>query len=496
MALRLVAAALAFILISSGTAPAASSFTQLISIHSVTADDGSSRITLLFDGEAPPTRIIHSVPNLVHVVFFGGALQPNANVSIAPSGEIISGKFNSFAAIGLRLDLLLRNRVRVTQEIASGGDTVVLHIAAPHSDLESSLDIGVIDRGNSQTVFIPLSYADVSEVAGLLVKGASIASLDGFTPQSPFAAPTPNPNSNSGSSSSGGARTPTYVTLPTAAIMTKDVSQGTRLDDHVAIDRRLNAVILTDTPEQIKHDRQLIAYVDVPTPSILLEAEVVELTESGAEDLGLNFSPNGQALATASTTLTSGGKAVSSVAIGAQLHALETAGSAKILARPRILTVNGRTAAILSGEAVPITTSVLVPSGGGTIIENQVQYINVGVSLQILPRVSADGRVTTQVFSEVSSIIDYVGNAPRIAVRQALTSGIVGDGESLLVGGLLQKTEITSLSKVPGLGDLPLIGGLFRNKSTSSQTTNLYLIITPHVITEKPAPTPTKPPAR
>ncbi|MDE2571315.1 MAG: type II secretion system protein GspD [bacterium] len=324
----------------------------------------------------------------------------------------------------------------------------------------------------------------MSEVAGLLVKGAAVNSLDGFTPQSPFAAPTPYPNSLSGIAAVN-PKAPTYVTIPAANIMTKDVPQGARIDESVAIDRRLNAVVLTGTPEEIAHFKQIISYVDVPTPSVLLECEIVELTEQAAHNLGIDFSANGQPLASASMALNTGSVASSSVALHATLSALASKGAAKILARPRILTLNARTAAILSGEAVPIINTVIVPSGASTIVENQTQYINVGVSLQILPRVAAEGRVTTQVFSEVSSIIDYIGNAPRIAVRQALTSGIVSDGESLLVGGLMQQTEITSLRKVPGLGDVPLIGGLFRDSSASSQTTNLYLVITPHVVKPK-----------
>jgi pilus assembly protein CpaC len=106
----------------------------------------------------------------------------------------------------------------------------------------------------------------------------------------------------------------------------------------------------------------------------------------------------------------------------------------------------------------------------------------------------------------VSSIIDYVQDTPRIAVRQELTSAIVNDSESLIVGGLLQENEIKSLRKVPGLGNLPLVGGFFRDIDNSSQNTNLYIVITPHILTNgvssnssafdlPPQPMPTIPPA-
>ena len=483
--LRLVSAALALTLAFAGISPARAADPVLMTVHSAASSDASVRITLTFDGPAPMTRIVHSPGNTVHIVFLGARVQPTGHPVIPPGGEVRGGAFSDFAGVGFRLDLTLKQKVDVRTETLPGARTIVVHVAAAHSDDEAKVS-QPSPTAPTQTVVVPLSYADVGEVAGILVKESPVTSLDGFSPQSPFAAPTPNPNG--GSSGYASPKTPTYVTLPTANIMTKDVPGGKKLDEHVAIDRRLNAIILTGTPDELAAYRRLIALVDVPEPSILLESEIVELTETGASSLGLDFSPGGAPLASASSTLSSGSKATSTLALHVALNALAEKGAAKILARPRILTLNGRTAAILSGEAVPIVNTVLVPSGAGTIIENQVQYINVGVSLQILPRVSQDGHVTAQVFSEVSSIIDYVGSAPRIAVRQGLTSGIVADGESLLVGGLMQQTEITSLAKVPGLGDIPLLGVLFKNSQNNAQTTNLYLVITPHILTTRTMP--------
>jgi len=180
--------------------------------------------------------------------------------------------------------------------------------------------------------------------------------------------------------------------------------------------------------------------------------------------------------------------------MSAQLAALAQNGQAKILAQPRILAADNRMAAILSGEAVPIFTQVVVPSGGTTILQQQLQYINVGVSLEILPRISSDGEVTADVFSEVSSILSYVQTAPQIAVRQELTSVSVADGQSVLIGGLLQDEEIKSYSKIPGLGDIPLLGALFRQAESQQQKTNLYLVITPHILTKTTKAIATPPP--
>lgn len=482
---RFIALVFAVLLTLQALPAASADLSFLQNVESRKADDGSVQVTLQFSGNLPDVRVVRSAEHLVHVVFIGAEVPPRKYYAIGDEGDIESGVFSGFAGIGMRLDLSLRRQVRITTQSFPHMHVVLVHVPGPRSDDEALETEPLREQGSEQTAFIPLNFADVSEVAGILVKGATVTPLDNFNPVSPFAAPTPNPNMSS-SSSQPNTRAPTLVSIPAAAILAnKDTAVGTKLDDNVAIDRRLNAIILTGTPQQIADARRIISYVDVPARSVLLETQIVELTQTAARDLGIDYADTNGNMASATFNATSGNRPGVGVALQAKLAALQETGQAKILAQPRILAINAKPAAILSGEAVPIFNSVIVPSGGGTIIQNEIQYINVGVSLEILPRIALDGRVTTQVFSEVSSIIDYVQNTPRIAVRQALTNGIISDGESLVVGGLLQQTEITQLKKVPGLGDLPLIGAFFRSNSSSSQTTNLYIVITPHVLTNK-----------
>lgn len=475
------------LLLASGIEPARAAEPTLQGVHTQVADDTSVQIALQFSGGLPDVRVVRSGEHIVHVVFIGAHIAPHAHLAINETGEIQHGNFSGFAGIGLRMDLSLRDgALRVTAQSFPHTDVVVVHVPARRSDNEALETEPLRAQGTEQTAFIPLSFADVSEVAGILVKGAQVTPLDNFNPQSPFAAPTPNPSGGSSNDRYTNTRAPTYVTIPAATILAnKDTPVGSKLDDKVAIDRRLNAIILTGTSQEIADAKRIISYIDVPSRSVLLETQIVELTQTAAKNLGIDYSDANGNMASATFSASANNRPSAGVALQAKISALEETGQAKILAQPRILALNARPAAILSGEAVPIFNSVIVPSGSGTIIENQIQYINVGVSLEILPRIASDGRVTTQIFSEVSSIIDYVQNTPRIAVRQGLTSGIVGDGESLVVGGLLQETEIAQLRKVPGLGDIPLIGGFFRSSTSSKQTTNLYLVVTPHVLTNK-----------
>jgi general secretion pathway protein D len=144
------------------------------------------------------------------------------------------------------------------------------------------------------------------------------------------------------------------------------------------------------------------------------------------------------------------------------------------------------TASILTGDAIPILTTITYP-GSPPTIQQQLQYVNVGVHLQVQPFASASGIVTTRVLAEVSNVTGFIqGNIPQISQRQASTVARVKDGQSFIVGGLLQDNEIRAMSKIPILGDLPVIGPLFRTNQLTKQKTNLYIILTPHIVSISP----------
>ncbi|MDP9019066.1 MAG: hypothetical protein M3N19_12200 [Candidatus Eremiobacteraeota bacterium] len=455
---------------------------KLIQFGATPADDDSVRVELRFDAPAPSYQIIHTMRNDVKIVLYGVERAPQLPVTFGGSGEVRSGSIRPFAHQGIVVELQLLNDVRPRVEV--NGHELIVHIPGPSGDHEAEFALTGTRRTEGQ-VIIPLSFADASEIAGLIKAGAQVPSVDQFSATSPFAARTV-PSTESGNGSAALGSTPSYVTLPTLALIPKDTAQGVVINDHVSIDRRLNAVILRGMPSEIAQYERLIKLVDTPRRTVLLETQIVELTETAQRDLGINFSPNGS-LASATFQSKTGEIATGSLTLNARIQALSESGQAKILAQPRIVAVDNRMAAILSGEAVPIFTQVLVPSGGTTILQQQLQYINVGVSLEILPRIATNGLVTAQIFSEVSSIIDYVQTAPRIAVRQELTVVNVPDGQSALIGGLLQDQEIRTMGKIPGLGDIPLLGGLFKSANSTHQKTNLYIVITPHILTKLPS---------
>jgi general secretion pathway protein D len=259
------------------------------------------------------------------------------------------------------------------------------------------------------------------------------------------------------------------------------------VDAAIAIDRRLNAIILKGSPEQIARLKAKIAAIDVPVESVILETEFVELTDTGAKNVGLDFTnANGQlgvATFQAGAFIPPGFPAdhiLSSAQLQAAIYAQVQSGNGRIVSKPRISAQSGSSAKIITGDALPILTSITLSGVNG--VSQQVQYVNVGVTLQIAPRVSSDGYVTSHVFCVVSSVSGYSQNYPTISQREAETSVTVRDGETFVIGGLTQDSNIISRSKVPGVGDIPLLGEMFHINNETRAKTELYIVVTPRVV--------------
>ncbi len=321
---------------------------------------------------------------------------------------------------------------------------------------------------------VPLKYADVSEVVGLLTAGQTVKSNDNFVPHEP----------NFGSASMNGQQA--YSAPPTSPDA-QNQPVGQSVDDSIAVDRRLNAIILKGSPEHIARMKEEIAAIDVPVDSVILETQFVELDETGATNVGFNFqNTNGQI---GQVTLTSEGfspaglqsaHGIFSGSLQASLYAQIQKGHGKIVSKPRIAAQSGGEAKIVTGDALPILTSITLSGVNG--VSQQVQYVNVGVTLQIAPRVSSDGYVTSHVFCVVSSVTGYSQNYPTISQREAETSVTVRDGETFVIGGLTQDSDIVSKSKVPGVGDIPLLGEIFHLNNETKAKTELYIVVTPRVV--------------
>jgi general secretion pathway protein D len=459
----------------------------LISIRVQGMAGGASRVVMLFNGTLPQYSVYGNGTPDVSILFSNSQRTPRTPNTLKGSGNLRSVTLDS---VGDNLSMGLHLGGAATVRVLPGsGPTLIVEVpnaqttAASTSKPFSSYGppTPAPSVGGTSIEVIPLKYADVSEVVGVLVQGQSITSNDTFVPEpSSFGA------GGLTGSYTGGGSTPAFTTSvqstteagtqPTGA----GAGLGERINDNIAIDRRLNAVILSGTPDQLAAIKEMIAKLDVPLSSVVLETQIVELTDIAAKNLGIDFTAAGGPTAVATYTMKSLNQPDVQVGLQAALFAEISKGQGRLIAKPRIVAQSGTQASILTGDALPIVTSIISP--GVNAVSQQVQYINVGVSLQIEPRISGDGYVTSHVYSEVSSVTGYTQNYPTISQRQAQTIATVKDGEPFIIGGLLQAADLSNVSKVPGLGDLPLLGGLFRVRHDSSTNTNLYIIVTPHII--------------
>ena len=348
--------------------------------------------------------------------------------------------------------------------------------------------------GGMQTQVIRLHYADVSEVVGILSGNANVTPTT-FNPQ-----PTNIGSQGGGLGGLGAGINNGQAIQPfqqfsqyQQGVPAEQQAMGQRITDNLAIDRRLNAIIVTGTPDQIAQAQALIQKIDVPVQSILLDTTVLEIDETGARSIGLPYnqsqtSPITHIFNTQAQVLNNiPSQAVAgALAIQSDIWALVSEGKARVLTSPKILTQDGLSASILTGDSLPIRVTTPVGVGGVGAVASQVEYINVGVNLQILPRVTGNGGVDADVYSQVSSVTGFDSSGdPQISTRQAQTKVNLLEGQTLVIGGLLQQQDIRNLQKVWLLGDIPLVGYLFRFYTQTKQNTNLVITVTPHIV---PAP--------
>ena len=174
--------------------------------------------------------------------------------------------------------------------------------------------------------------------------------------------------------------------------------------------------------------------------------------------------------------------------IGATIKALQEHDLLQILAEPNLITVEGKEASFLAGGSFPFPTITTTPTGGATAPVVTVQFKPFGVKLEFTPTVTPQGSIDLKVAPEVSSL-DFANAVtlqgfviPALSQRRAETEVILKDGESFAIAGLIDNRVIETLMKVPGLGDLPILGKIFRSRSTQKSTDELLVVVTPHFV--------------
>jgi general secretion pathway protein D len=468
----------------------------------------SPRVILAFTNGVPNFKIFGNGTTDVSVILQSSTRGVNAPANIVGRDPLKSISVDNF---GDSLNVTFHESGPANVTVGPGpGQTLIATIASAGGEPNALAALAVTPTvpppvatpapsGSEITEVVPLKYADVSEVVGLLVAGQQIPSNDSFTPQEQqFGSAGITGGNTFGGGQIGGQIG--GLNGGTQALNQVQnfaggggTSLGQQINENIGVDRRLNAIILTGSPDLVERFKAKIAKIDVPLASVELETQIVELTDTAAKDIGIDFAPGGGGqIANASyaiKNLTTGQGTVGNLA--AAVYAQIQKGQGRTIARPRITALDGTSAQIITGNQIPIINTVTLSGVSGTT--SQVQYISVGVSLQIQPRINSDGFVTSHIFSQVSSVTGYQQGNPTLSQREASTSATVRDGDSFVIGGLLQQNELSTVSKLPGIGDIPLLGGLFHVRHDSSTNTNLYIIVTPHVVKNGSNPPPARP---
>ncbi|HAJ72876.1 MAG TPA: type II and III secretion system protein, partial [Methylophilaceae bacterium] len=258
----------------------------------------------------------------------------------------------------------------------------------------------------------------------------------------------------------------------------------------IFIDERLNMIVMRDTPEVVRIAEKLVQANDIPDAEVMLDIEVLEVSRNRLQELGIVY-PNQLAVLSSgtSTTLTLDAlKHLNSGVIGVSpnpaVNFKKTTGDVNLLSNPRIRVKNNEKAKILVGDKVPIITTTSTANVG---ISESVTYVDVGLKLDVEPHVSLDDFVNIKVGLEVSSLGDKTvttngATVYTIGTRNANTVLRLKDGETQILAGLILDDERKNAKKLPGLGDIPLIGRLFSSQEDKKSKTEIVLAITPRVI--------------
>ena len=259
-----------------------------------------------------------------------------------------------------------------------------------------------------------------------------------------------------------------------------------------------NTLLISASPRYFDTVMALIEELDKPPPQVLIQVLLVEVTLDDSLDFGIDWSlqasPGNASLATGTDFNVQGeiaalggfSVALSSGDFAFFLRALQTQGRVEILSRPQILASDNETARINVGSEVPLVTNVRETSEG-TILST-IQYREVGILLEVTPRINPEGFVRLDVKPEISSVsentVEVIGGGSAIVLdsRTAETTVTVQDGHTIVIGGLITNQTTQLESKVPLLGDIPGLGWLFKEIREVKDRRELLIVLTPHVM--------------
>jgi general secretion pathway protein D len=270
----------------------------------------------------------------------------------------------------------------------------------------------------------------------------------------------------------------------------------------VSVYDELNALVVSGLESDVKNIREMIKVLDVEKPQVFVKARIIEINQNKADSIGVKYGLAGGAVNDAGLftfAANLGGDAIafdgggllnlssatfdSGIAFGATIDFLASNGAANTLSEPTLLCVNNQESSIYVGRTEPVVTSTAQTSDTTSISRNTYKREDIGLTLKVKPRLSQGDKVTLISTAKLEDILNSsVPGLPSTTKREVVTTAIVSNGESVIIGGLIYDKNRDEAQGVPGLRDIPLIGGLFDWKHTIHEEINLVIILTPFIV--------------
>ncbi|MBT3310393.1 MAG: type IV pilus secretin PilQ [Desulfobacterales bacterium] len=268
----------------------------------------------------------------------------------------------------------------------------------------------------------------------------------------------------------------------------------------ISVDARTNQIIITDVAEKVEQAKDLVQRLDKVTPQVVIEARIVEVSESFSRELGTewgvgtrdasgNLSPivGQQGVATWEVAMNHPAASTGSLAynfsrivgtpfsLNAKLHAAEVQGDGKIISSPKIVTLDNKQAKISQGLEYPYQKS---DGDGNTVTE----FKSIKLELTVTPHVTPDNRISMQINISKNDVEALIGGVPSLATNSANTELLVNNGDTIVIGGIIKTTTASGENAFPGLSKIPVLGWLFKSKSFSTKKNELLIFITPNIV--------------
>lgn len=343
------------------------------------------------------------------------------------------------------------------------------------------------DNSELVTDYVPISYGKAKDIAKLLTQTST---------QSQGGAGSGSSNASRGFLSSRGS---------------------------VSFDDRTNTLLINDTPQKIRELRDVIAVLDKPVQQVLIESRIVVATDNFTRELGAKFgasarriNPSGQTIGVGgalTTPATPGGSTTlnalnvnlpsssagsssfgfallgKNYALDLELSAAQLEGRGEVVSSPRVITANQQEAVIRQGTEIGYVTFQNSTSGAAGSGTATVQFKDAVLELKVTPTITADNRVYLAINVKKDALNQFItvpgsGQVPQIDTREINTSVLVDNGQTVVLGGIYEITKQNTITKVPGLGDIPGIGVLFRNTKRQNDKAELLIFVTPRILSD------------